>query len=81
MSGQHQPKGSMCMNCSNGSAACAQLPFSTMPVIKAYDDGVKAVKCTGHKPAARPAPAKRCGSCGAEAPAYLEEGQGLPCGH
>ena len=23
----------------------------------------------------------RCVSCGAEAPAYPEEGQGLPCGH
>ncbi|MOA57146.1 hypothetical protein D3C78_1812690 [compost metagenome] len=53
-----------------------------MPVIKAYDDGVMAVKCTGHKPATPPAPAKRCGSCGAEAPAHLiVEGQGLPCGH
>lgn len=80
MSGHHQPKGSMCMGCSNGSAACAQLPFSTMPVIKAYEDCVKAVKCTGYC-ASAPAPARRCLSCGASAPAHLEEGQGLPCGH
>ena len=46
----HQPKGSMCMSCSNGSAACAELPFSTMPVVQAYPDGVKAVKCSEHQP-------------------------------
>lgn len=46
----HQPKGSMCMSCSNASAACAQLPFGSMPVIQAYPDGVKAVKCAGHQP-------------------------------
>ncbi|MNR64406.1 hypothetical protein D3C85_1870460 [compost metagenome] len=68
------------MSCSNGSAACAQLPFSTMPVIKVYDDGAKAVKCTGHG-ASAPAQARRCISCGASAPAVLKEGQGLPCGH
>lgn len=76
----HQPKGSMCMNCSNGSAACAQLPFTTMPVIQVYPDGVKAVKCDGYG-ASQPAPARRCISCGAAAPDQLEEGQGLPCGH
>lgn len=74
-----QPKGSMCMACSNGSAACAQRPFSTMSVIQVYPDGVKAVKCREHQ--AQSAPARRCISCGAEAPVHLEEGQGLPCGH
>lgn len=75
-----QPKGSMCMACSNGSAACAGRDFGSMPVIQVYPDGVKAVKCSGHR-AAQPAPARRCISCGALAPAHLEEGQGLPCGH
>lgn len=75
-----QPKGSMCISCSNGSAACAGRDFGSMPVIKVYPDGVKAVKCIGHR-AAQPAPARRCISCGAAAPAHLEEGQGLPCGH
>ena len=75
-----QPKGSMCMACSNGSAACAGRDFDSMPVIQDYPDGVMAVKCSGHR-AAQPAPPKRCISCGAVAPALLEEGQGLPCGH
>lgn len=75
-----QPKGSMCMGCSNGGAACGQRDFDSMPVIQVYPDGVKAVKCSGHL-AAQPAPARRCISCGAEAPSHLEEGQGLPCGH
>lgn len=68
------------MACSNNSAACGQRDFGSMPVIKVYPDGVKAVKCSGHG-AALPAPARRCMSCGAAAPALLEEGQGLPCGH
>ena len=68
-----QPKGSMCMGCRNGSAACGQLDFGSMPVIKVYPDGVKAVKCSGHL-AAQQAPARRCISCGAAAPANLEEG-------
>ena len=46
----HQPKGSICMSCCNGSAACAELPYSTMPVVQAYPDGVEAVKCSGHRP-------------------------------
>lgn len=75
-----QPKGSMCMGCSNGSAACAGRDFGSMPVIQVYADGVKAVKCSGHR-AAQQAPARRCISCGAAAPAHLEEGQGLPCVH
>lgn len=75
----HQPKGSMCMGCSNGGQGCAKLPFSTMPVIKVYPDGVKAVKCSGHQAAA--VPTRRCISCGTAAPPVLAEGQGLPCGH
>ena len=75
-----QSKGSMCMSCSNGSAACAQRDFGSMPVIQVYADGVTAVKCSGHLPA-QPAPARRCISGGAEAPVHLEEGQGLPFGH
>ena len=75
----HQPKGSMCMACSNGSAACGQRDFSSMPVIQVYPDGVKAVKCSGHR-AAQPAPARHCIHCHAEAPAHLEEGESPPCG-
>ncbi|WP_159918020.1 hypothetical protein [Pantoea sp. 18069] len=78
MSVHHQPKGSMCMSCSNGSAACGQRDFGSMPVIQVYSDCVKAVKCSGHRASA---PARRCISCDAAAPAQLEEGQGLPCGH
>lgn len=74
-----QPKGSMCMACSKGSAACGQLDFSSMPVIQVYPDGVKAVKCSGHR-ASQPAPPRRCIHCHAEAPAHLEEGEGPPCG-
>ncbi len=44
----HQPKGSMCISCGNANASCASRPFASMPVIKTYPDGVKAVKCTGH---------------------------------
>lgn len=72
----HQPKGSMCMSCDNAGPGCASLPFATMPVIKRYPDGVKAVKCASHSP-----PARRCLICGASAPAVIEEGQGAPCGH
>jgi len=61
---QHQPKGSMCQTCCGGSRACAALPFASMPVIKAYPDGVQAVKCSAHHPASR-APSRRCLSCGA----------------
>lgn len=46
----HQPKGSMCTNCGKGGEHCKALPFSTMPVIKTYPDGVKAVKCSNHAP-------------------------------
>lgn len=53
---------------------------SAMPVIQVHPDGVKAVKCSGHR-SVQPAPARRCISCGAEAPAHLKEGQDLPCGH
>ncbi|SDZ49467.1 hypothetical protein SAMN05421547_12875 [Delftia lacustris] len=77
---QYQPKGSMCQTCCGGSHTCATLPFATMPVIKAYPDGVLAVKCSAHQPAA-PAPSMRCLSCGALAPSPLTEGEGLPCGH
>lgn len=65
------------MSCGNASPDCANLPFNTMPTIKAYPDGVKAVRCAGHTPA----PERRCLICGASAPAVLEEGQGAPCGH
>jgi hypothetical protein len=51
-----------------------------MPVIKAYPDGIKAVKCSAHQPAAG-APTRRCLSCGAKAPDQLTDGEGLPCGH
>lgn len=77
---QHQPKGSMCQTCCGGSRACAALPFASMPVIKAYPDGVLAVKCSAHQPTAR-APSRRYLSCGAVAPADLAEGEGLPCSH
>ncbi len=77
---QHQPKGSMCQTCCGGSRACAMLPFASMSVIKAYPDGVLAVKCSAHKPAAC-SPSRRCLSCGATVPAVLAEGEGLPCGH
>lgn len=43
----HIPKGSMCMACAAPSGECKKLPFDTMPVIKTYPDGVKAVRCTG----------------------------------
>ena len=76
----HQPKGSMCQTCCGGSRACDTLPFSSMPVIKSYPDGVKAVKCSAHQPTAR-APLRRCLSCGATVPSELAEGEGLPCGH
>lgn len=46
----HQPKGSMCSNCGNASAQCKALPFASMPVVKTYTDGVKAVKCSNHAP-------------------------------
>ena len=75
-----QPKGSMCMACTNGSAACAGRDFGSMPMIQVYPDGAKIVKCSGHR-AAQPAPARRCFSCGAAAPAHLEERLGLPFGH
>lgn len=77
---QHQPKGSMCQTCTGGSRACAALPFASMPVIKAYPDGVLAVKCSAHQPAAHLS-SRRCLSCGAMAPTKLLEGEGLPCGH
>jgi len=77
---QHQPKGSMCQTCYGGSRACSTLPFASIPVIKAYPDGVKAVKCSAHQPTAQ-APLRRCLSCGAAAPVERAEGEGLPCGH
>ncbi len=36
----------MCAACAHPSLKCSQLPFETMPVIKAYPDGTKAVRCT-----------------------------------
>lgn len=67
------------MSCSNGSAACADLPFSTMPTIKAYPDGARAVKCANHAPA-QPEPPPLCIGCGARHH-QLPDGGGLPCGH
>ena len=81
MSTSHQPKGSMCTTCTNGSEACAALPFEAMQVIKTYPDGVKAVKCSSHEPAA-PAevtPPLQCLGCGAWNH-KLPDGS-LPCGH
>ena len=43
----HQPKGSMCMACKLPSASCKDLPFTGMPVVKVYGDGVAAVRCSG----------------------------------
>lgn len=50
---------------------------SAMPVIQFYEDSVNSVQGSGHR-AAQPAPLRRCISYGAEVPAPLEEGQGLP---
>lgn len=45
MTPTHIPKGSMCMACARRAPECAKLPFHTMPVIKTYPDGIKAVRC------------------------------------
>lgn len=72
----------MCTGCSNGSGKCKDRDFSTMPVIKVYADGIKAVKCSGHAPAPPAAPlVRRCISCDLVVHGELPEGQGLPCGH
>ncbi len=78
MSGQHQPKGSMRMSCSNSNTACGQRDFGSMPVAQVYPDGVTALKCSRHLTSAF---AKRCLSCGAQAPNEIAEGEGLPFGH
>ncbi|CTQ58898.1 hypothetical protein LA5095_02713 [Roseibium album] len=41
-----QPKGGLCANCIFATRCCAHLDFASMPVIKIYPDGVKAVKCS-----------------------------------
>lgn len=41
----YQPKGGMCATCRNIKRDCSGLPFASMPVIKVYPDGTKAVKC------------------------------------
>lgn len=52
----HFPKGGMCMTCSSPRASCGTLPFDTMPIIKTYPDGTKAVKCSGYIPAPKALP-------------------------
>lgn len=42
----YQPKGSMCQACAKRSADCSGLDFALMRVVKVYDDGAKAVKCS-----------------------------------
>lgn len=46
---QHQPKAGMCASCKNRDNDCSNLPFSTMPIIKKYRDGVKQVRCTEYQ--------------------------------
>ena len=77
MSTTHIPKGGMCTTCTNGSKACADLQFESMPPIQRYPDGITAVKCTSHSaPAAQP---PLCISCSARN-FPLPDGS-LPCGH
>jgi hypothetical protein len=45
----HQPKAGMCASCKHRDSDCSKLPFSTMPVIKKYMDGVIQVRCTEFK--------------------------------
>lgn len=45
----HQPKGGMCTACAHRHSDCSALPFHAMPVIKQYQDGVKAVRCEQFK--------------------------------
>lgn len=77
---QHQRKGSMRQTCCVDTLACATRPFASMAVIKSYPEGVQAVKCSAHQPAAPRAiavlPELQC-----DASADLAEGEGLPCGH
>lgn len=79
MSSHHQPKGSMCMSCSNASPDCAKLPFNTMAPLKTYPDDTQAVKCTNHAPT-QPEPPPLCIGCGARHHQLPDSG-GLPCGH
>ncbi|CTQ75951.1 hypothetical protein LAX5112_04421 [Roseibium alexandrii] len=44
----HQPKGGLCANCIHSVRICSHLDFTSMPVIKTYDDGTKAVKCSDY---------------------------------
>jgi len=72
----------MCTSCANPSAACADLPFASMPVIKRYPDGVLAVKCSRHT--AEPAQERQCLGCGVLHPYNADGtpvGEALPCGH
>ena len=75
---QHQPKGSMCQTCCGSSSACATLPFASMPVINSYPDGVQAVTCSAHQPAAR-APSRHCLNCRTSALERLNKGESQPC--
>jgi hypothetical protein len=45
----YQPKAGMCAACQHLESDCSKLPFSTMPVIKNYPDGVIQVRCTEFK--------------------------------
>jgi hypothetical protein len=40
----HQPKGSLCINCKNRKNDCSSLPFSSMPVIETVGE-IKIVYC------------------------------------
>ena len=41
----YQPKGGMCATCRYAKRDCSDLPFASMPVIKVYPYGTKAVRC------------------------------------
>lgn len=45
----HQPKGGMCVACTNCKSDCSGKDFASMQPVKVYPDGVKAVKCSDFK--------------------------------
>lgn len=44
-----QPKATMCMACAKRQHDCSGLPFSKMPPLHTYDDGVTVVKCLAYE--------------------------------